>query len=276
MNFLLIWLKKENRREAQKIIKYLEKKFSPKLEADWDNSGVQIYQKQLPNLSEPINKVLVCLDLNQKVVDYAIEHHFELIITRHPLVFASLVVEAKQKKLLFDKLKSNNILVFSIHTNYDASPNQNLLKIVGEKLPILKNKRFGQDNEGYYLRLKQAVKLPDFIQALQDIFPNSSMQMNPIAATQGLVEEFYLIPGAGGSALTSLKLTNTLLVTGEVKWNELISALDANNGVILLGHYMEEYFVDDLVWLLTNAFENELVVEGFDIKNQLINIERGK
>jgi len=161
--------------------------------------------------------VLVCLDLNQKVVDYAIKHHFELIITRHPLIFASLAVEAKQKKLIFAQLKSSNILVFSIHTNYDASPNQNLLKIVGEKLSILKNKRFGQDNEGYYLRLKQAVKLPDFIQALQDIFSNSSVQMNPIAAAQSLVEEFYLIPGAGGSVLTSLKLTNALLVTGEAK-----------------------------------------------------------
>lgn len=262
--------------EAQKIIKYLDKKFSPKLAANWDNSGVQIYQKQLPNLLEPINKVLVCLDLNQKVVDYAVEHHFELIITRHPLVFSSLVVENKQKKSLFAKLKTNNILVFSIHTNYDASPNQNLLKIVGEKLPILKNKRFGQDNEGYYLRLKQAVKLPDFIKALQAIFPNSSMQMNLIADGQSFVEEFYLIPGAGGSALTSLKLTNTLLVTGEAKWNELVSADDFNNGVILLGHYMEEYFVGDLVSLLTNAFERELIVEGFDIKNQLINVEGRK
>jgi len=34
MNFLLIWLKKEKIMEAQKIIKYLDKKFSPKLAAN--------------------------------------------------------------------------------------------------------------------------------------------------------------------------------------------------------------------------------------------------
>gem|GEM_PF-918870 len=56
----------------------------------------------------------------------------------------------------------------------------------------------------------------------------------------------------------------------------MVSADDFNNGVILLGHYMEEYFVGDLVSLLTNAFERELIVEGFDIKNQLINVEGRK
>lgn len=260
--------------EAQKIIKYLDKKFAPKLAAPWDNIGVQLYQKQLPDLLMDIEKLLVCLDLTIDVARYAVENNFQLIITRHPLVFGDLATEKQFKKELFALLDQKNVLVFSIHTNYDASPNQNLLALIDEKLPILKSRRFGVDKEGYFIRLKQTHKLTEFLHQLAEIFSSTSMQVNNVAKNQSVVEEFYLVPGSGGDSMLATKLTNSLLVTGELKWNHLMYANNHQNSLVLLGHYMEQTFVNDLVGLLTNNFGQEIKIEGFDIQNQLFNIER--
>jgi putative NIF3 family GTP cyclohydrolase 1 type 2 len=78
------------------------------------------------------------------------------------------------------------------------------------------------------------------------------------------------VTGAGGSELIESKLENDVFVTGELKWNEAVYANDHHVSVLILGHYMENYFVNYLGQLLQDNF-NDLTIATFDIMNQVKN-----
>ena len=49
---------------------------------DIDNSGPQIYSG-----AEDVNRILVCLEINEDVLDEAVSKGADLILTHHPLIF---------------------------------------------------------------------------------------------------------------------------------------------------------------------------------------------
>jgi putative NIF3 family GTP cyclohydrolase 1 type 2 len=78
------------------------------------------------------------------------------------------------------------------------------------------------------------------------------------------------VTGAGGDLLIQDQLQDCFFVTGEIKWHELIYANDHQVSVLILGHYMENYFINHLQNLLQDNFK-ELKIETFDIENQIRN-----
>ncbi|WP_458258776.1 Nif3-like dinuclear metal center hexameric protein [Spiroplasma endosymbiont of Dactylopius coccus] len=55
-----------------------------------------------------------------------------------------------------------------------------------------------------------------------------------------------------------------LLITGEMKWNYIMEAKDRKINVILVGHYMEQKFVDFLFQLLIEK-ENQQKLKFLNI-----------
>ena len=53
------------------------------LREPWDNDGLMC----CADSSVDVVNVLITLDVTEEVVDYAIDHNFNLIISHHPLVF---------------------------------------------------------------------------------------------------------------------------------------------------------------------------------------------
>ena len=87
----------KNNIKVKDIIEHLNKLAAPGLAMEWDNVGLQI------GLAEnPVNKVLLTLDVTEKAVEYAIEHEVDLIVTHHPLIFRALkkVTDTKIIKLI--------------------------------------------------------------------------------------------------------------------------------------------------------------------------------
>lgn len=88
------------------------------LAESWDNVGLMIGAK-----SQEVRKVLCALDVNEAVIDEAIEGGYECIVSHHPFLFApikKLDLEKGQGKLIA-KLIKNDIAVYSMHTNYDIA-----------------------------------------------------------------------------------------------------------------------------------------------------------
>lgn len=101
---------------CSEIIKHIET-FAPKwLAADWDNVGLHVGDSQ-----QQINRVLVSLDLNEEVIDEALKHQVQLIVTHHPLLFKPVQYITKQdiKGKLIYSLIQNNISCYCAHTNLD-------------------------------------------------------------------------------------------------------------------------------------------------------------
>ena len=61
----------------------LSEKIPEVLREDWDNDGIMC----CPDDSAEVRRVLVCLDVTEEIVDFAIESGFDLIVSHHPLIF---------------------------------------------------------------------------------------------------------------------------------------------------------------------------------------------
>jgi len=88
------------------------------LQESFDNSGIQF-----ADLDAPIIKILLSLDVTQKILDEAIENKANLIIAHHPLLFSPLKQITKQKNPLLFKIITNKINLLAMHTNYDLAEN---------------------------------------------------------------------------------------------------------------------------------------------------------
>ena len=104
------------------------------LQEEWDNSGIQL----LTDTEKEISTILTCLEINDDVVEEAVNRNADLIITHHPLFFSKLtsvrsdeVVGAQIIKMIL-----NSISLYSAHTSFDSAErgtNQDLAEKLEEK-----------------------------------------------------------------------------------------------------------------------------------------------
>ncbi|MGI6686592.1 MAG: Nif3-like dinuclear metal center hexameric protein [Bacillota bacterium] len=104
---------------VEAIIKEMEELAPSSLAEEWDNIGLMV-----GDLSQTVERVLVSLDVDERVIDEAISQKVNLIISHHPLFFNPI------KNILFHeplgkvvrKLIKHDIALFSAHTNLDIAP----------------------------------------------------------------------------------------------------------------------------------------------------------
>jgi dinuclear metal center YbgI/SA1388 family protein len=106
--------------KCQTIANMIEELAPKKLAESWDNVGLLIGDG-----STKVNKILVCLDATEWVIDEAIEQEVDMLVCHHPIIFGSLkritADTVLGKKII--KLISKGISVYSAHTNYDIAKN---------------------------------------------------------------------------------------------------------------------------------------------------------
>ena len=98
------------------ITGFLESIAHPFLQEPYDNCGLTIGSKD-----SNLEKVLLCLDVNEDVVDEAIQKGCNLIISHHPVIFKGLKKlngNTENERLIIKAIK-NNIALYAIHTNID-------------------------------------------------------------------------------------------------------------------------------------------------------------
>ena len=98
----------------------INKKFPFALAEDWDNVGLQ-----LGDPSATVSKIMVALDPLPVVIDEAIEHCCDLLITHHPLIFSPLrtITTASTTGSSVLKAVRSNLGLIAMHTNYDIADN---------------------------------------------------------------------------------------------------------------------------------------------------------
>jgi len=107
--------------------------FAPlKTQESYDNSGLIIGHPD--SMTE---KVLVCIDVTEEVINEAIEKHCDMIISHHPLIFGGIkkINGFSMNERIIIKAIQNSIAVYAAHTNLDAAFN-GVNHILAEKLGI--------------------------------------------------------------------------------------------------------------------------------------------
>lgn len=109
-------MKKVNGNE---IIELFENWSPKRFAVEGDPVGLHIGQ-----LNRLVEKVLITLDVNEEVVDEAIQKGANLIIAHHPPIYRPLkrlLTDTPQGRM-FEKCIKNDISVYAAHTNLDIAP----------------------------------------------------------------------------------------------------------------------------------------------------------
>lgn len=124
------------------------------LQESYDNAGLQVGLHETE-----VKGALLCLDVTEEVIDEAVTSECNLIISHHPLLFKPLkrITGANYVERCILKAISNNIAIYSAHTNLDNAAGGVNFKIA-EKLG-LKNLKILSPKENSLLKLVVYVPL---------------------------------------------------------------------------------------------------------------------
>jgi len=130
----------------REIIKKFEEIVPKQIEWEKDNSGFQ-----LGDAGREVEKILICLELTEAVVEEAKEINASLIFTHHPFIFHSIKTINLRSALgsIIEKLIKSDISVYSAHTNFDQYKN-GISYALGNKLNLKEMRPLVVEGEHYY------------------------------------------------------------------------------------------------------------------------------
>ena len=135
--------------KCQVLMDIMEQIAPRNLAESWDNVGLLIGSP-----AQSIDNIMVCLDVNEAVLDCAVRQKVDLLIAHHPVIFQAvknLRSDLPQGRLLTAVVK-NNISVFAAHTNLDSAVG-GVNDILAEKLGLLKAQPLAESYQTQLLKL---------------------------------------------------------------------------------------------------------------------------
>jgi dinuclear metal center YbgI/SA1388 family protein len=130
--------------KLNELIQHLESIAPLAYQEDYDNSGLLVGAA-----SKEVNSALVALDCTEAIVDEAILHNCDLIITHHPIIFKGLKkLNGKNyiERVILKAIK-HDIALYAIHTNLDSvqhGVNRVICDKLGIKDPVILSPKKGQ------------------------------------------------------------------------------------------------------------------------------------
>lgn len=214
------------------IINKLEQFAPPHLKEEWDNVGLM-----LGHPDWDIQKCYVALDVTDQVIDCAIQNNCNLIVSHHPFLMGGIcsINLEEEKGRQIAKLLSNNIAVYSMHTNFDSCQggvNDCLCELLGLS-------DYHTDEPAIYRKgtLEESMRLRDFITRVKDALHVS--YVNYTGNPNRMVKTVAVVGGSGGSMVSMMKDCDVYL-TGEAKYHEYQLAESLDLCLITAGHFETE------------------------------------
>ena len=233
--------------KIKQVLSALEQ-FAPlPLQESWDNAGLQV------GLTEAeVSGALLCLDVNEKIVDEAIEKGCNLIVSHHPLLFRGLKqISGKDyvQRCVIKAIK-HDVVIVSMHTNMDNAMNGVNWKIA-ERLGLKDRRFFAQKQvenveagSGVVGNLSQALPAQDFIQLVKRQFGVECAQCNELL--QRSVKRVAICGGAGDFLLDdAVREGADAFITGEMHYHVYFDH-EQQIQICVIGHYQSEQFTSEI------------------------------
>jgi len=117
---------------VREITAYLETIAPLSYQESYDNSGLLLGSYKMF-----VNKVIITLDVTEKVLEEAIAEGANLVIAHHPLIFKGLkkITDGTEVERTVSKAIKNDIAVYALHTNLDNIA-QGVNRKLAEKLML--------------------------------------------------------------------------------------------------------------------------------------------
>ena len=245
---------------AKNIITHLEKDFPASLAYDWDNVGLQV-----GDINQDIQSVLITLDVTLEVINEAIMMDANMIVAHHPMIFHPLkqILTTKLSGKMIEMLIKHDIVLYIMHTNYDIS-NKGMNKMLAEKLDLTNQKviEFTTEEEGLgRIGDVKETTLQEIISRVKTAFDVNHVRA--IGELHQKVKKIAIVGGSGSSIIEqAVALKADLLITGDIGYHNALDMKSAGLLGIDPGHHIEVAFVDALHNILTEEFDELLIVKS--------------
>jgi len=232
--------------KAKEIIKLMNNWAPAELIDNWDNTGFQI-----GNDEKDIKRILISLDLDERVYNRALDGDFHMIITHHPIIFkpiTSITTSTYKEKLLFNLIQKD-IVVYNAHTNLDRANNgvnDELAKLLGLRDP--QTLEMGEDEDYGYGRVGdiEEQSLKDYLTFIKKRLDTEFLIV--YGDMDRTVKRVALCGGSGsGFIYDAYKKEACIYITGDIKYHDAQYGTELGLTIVDAGHYHTEKIILPIV-----------------------------
>ena len=217
------------------------------LQESWDNAGLQV------GLTETeVSGALLCLDVNEKILDEAIQKGCNLIVSHHPLLFRGLktISDLTDVQRTVRKAIQQDVCVVSMHTNMDNAKGGVNFRIA-QKLGLQDVQFFAakqvnglEAGSGTIAMLPEPLAADDFVLLVKRTFGVECAMCNELLRRP--VRKVAICGGAGDFLLDeALKNGADAFITGEMHYHQYFG-YEQRIQICVIGHYQSEQFTTEV------------------------------
>ena len=233
--------------KIKEVLSALER-FAPlPLQESWDNAGLQL------GLTETeVSGALLCLDVNERIVDEAMAKGCNLIVSHHPLLFRGLktISDLTDVQRTVMRAIKQGIAVVSMHTNMDNARGGVNFKIA-QKLGLQNVAFFAQKQvdgieagSGVVGELPEAMAADDFIIGVKKAFGVECAMCNELLRRP--IKRVAICGGAGDFLLDeAIKNQADAFITGEMHYHQYFG-YEQQIQICVIGHYQSEQYTSEV------------------------------
>ena len=229
--------------KIKQVLSALEQ-FAPlPLQESWDNAGLQL------GLTEAeVSGALLCLDVNEAIIDEAIRKGCNLIVSHHPLLFRGLKQSsgADYVQRCVIKAIKHDIVIISMHTNMDNAHDGVNFKIA-ERLgaTVLSDSVAETEKVPLVLaKLPQSMDARAFIELVKKQFGVQCAQCNELLERP--IRKVAICGGAGDFLLPdAISQGADAFITGEMHYHQYFGT-EQQIQICVIGHYQSEQFTSEI------------------------------
>ena len=250
------------------LFNFLEKLYPKNLESSFDNSGLNILSN---NIDNKINNILICLEIVEDTIKFAIDNNVDLIISHHPITFQSF------KNILNDinsqKIKSlinYGITAYSMHTNFDAKNEFGMGDIVVKQFDFknINNVKTlyvindSNDGIGKIIELNYLISIDFIIEQLTNKFDIKERLITYYSnknSTEKFIKRIAILPGSGRDYVNSIiNFDIDLYISSDLSHHDILYLYENNISYINGTHYgLEKLFIYYIKDVLLNEYINK-------------------
>ena len=199
-----------------------------------------------------VSGALLCLDVNEKIVDEAIQKGCNLVVSHHPLLFRGLKTISDLTDVQRTVMKAivNGVCVISMHTNMDNAKggvNYKMAEKLGLRdVQFLAPKTVDgvESGSGVIGLLPEVQASDDFVLAVKKAFEVECAMCNELLRRP--IRKVALCGGAGDFLLDdALKAGADAFITGEMHYHQYFG-YEQQIQICVIGHYQSEQYTAEI------------------------------
>ena len=233
--------------KIKEVLSALER-FAPlPLQEGWDNAGLQV------GLTEAeVSGALLCLDVNERIIDEAVAKGLNLVVSHHPLLFRGLktIGDGDYVQRTVMKAIRNGITVVSMHTNMDNARGGVNYKIA-EKLGLTDVRFMApktvdgvEAGSGVVGELPEEMAADDFVLMVKRVFGVECAMCNELLRRK--IRRVAICGGAGDFLLDdAVRAGADAFITGEMHYHVYFGR-EQQLQICVIGHYQSEQYTSEV------------------------------